>query len=422
MTDLPKTERANEAPSASVEQPVRTGTFAALYNYPAFRLLWGSALGTSVAQWMQLVVLGWVALELTNSAFYVGLVSFMGGLPFIVVAIPAGMFIDRVDRRTLLMTIQASSATAAVIMAVIILSGLIQPWYLLIAAFLNGSFQSILNPTQQALIPTLVPRKDVTNAIGLMSASQNMTRIFGPSLAGALIGLWSAGGAFLLQATALVIAFFFASRIDIPKRVATTVLRGWRGIISGLTIVGSRPDLRGLFLLVGIPALFVLPYIQFLNVFARDILEVGATGLGILMASSGFGAMVGSLLVARQPLGETVGRQQVVTGLGYAVCVILVAVSRSVWLTVPLLILTGIVSSLFLARNNAIIQNRIDDDIRGRVMATYMITHGLLPLGALPMGMVAEAVSTPFAIIGSVSLSILLTLVLVHRSSALRQL
>src|SRR5262249_53246109 len=150
--------------------------------------------------------LGWLALDLTDSKSFVGLVAFMAGVPFLLVSVPAGVVIDRFDRRRVLMTSQALAALLACLVAADVIASWVQPWHLLVAAFLNGSLQAILSPTQQSLVPRLVPRDDLTNAIGLISAGQNMTRVVGPSLAGAAIGFIGTGEAFLLQSAALILA------------------------------------------------------------------------------------------------------------------------------------------------------------------------------------------------------------------------
>ena len=145
-------------------------------------------------------------------------------------------------------------------------------------------------------MPALVPRESLTNAVGLMSAGQNMTRVVGPSVAGIVIGTIGVGPTFLAQAVAIAASFLLVLGIVLPPRAQRTA-RG-SGIFDGIRLVTSRPDLRSLFLLASIPTFFVFPYIGFLNVFARDILQIGAQGLGLLMAVSGCGAVVGSLLVA----------------------------------------------------------------------------------------------------------------------------
>jgi MFS family permease len=396
------------------------GMFAALQRYPLYRRLWTAAMLGSLGQWMQSVALGWVALSLTDSPTFVGLVAFMAGVPFIVVSLPAGMLIDRFDRRTVLVVCQAFAAILAVAIAVDILAGWVQPWHLLVVAFLNGSTQAVLGPTQSALTPAVVDRKDLVNAIGLTSAGNNMTRIFGPSVAGAVIGFGSEGAAFLIQAAAVALACVIVLRTPFP-RVERTGGLSPRRAVEGLTIIWGRDDLRGLFLLAVIPSFFAFPYIQFANVYARDILKVGPSGLGIMMALSGVGAMIGSLIVAKRRATEAQGRMLIILTAIYGLIVIVVALSRSIYLTVPLMSLGSGIGAFVMSQDNALLQHRITDDIRGRVLGAYTLTWGLFPLGALPMGLLAGRIGTPAAITIGAALNTIFALLLGARSRGMRE-
>jgi predicted MFS family arabinose efflux permease len=345
---------------------------------------------------MQQVALGWLAVIMTNSPAFVGIVTFSAGLPFLVIAPLGGSLIDRLDRRRLMLGCQMLAFLLAAVLAVDIIGGFVQTWHLPLAAFVNGSLQAILNPTQQSLVPALVPRQDLTNAIGLMSAGQNLTRVAGPSVAGVVIGTIGVGQTFLIQATTIAVAFVLVLGIALPPRPPRAA--GGKGVFAGIGLIASRPDLRGLFLLACIPTFFVFPYLGFLNIFARDILRIGAEGLGLLMAVSGSGAVVGSLLVASAGRSEGTGRLLILTTVLYGAVIAGVALSRSLWLTLGLLFLAGLLGAAYMSGNNALLQHRISDDVRGRVMGAYMLTWGLMPLGALPMGMVADRIGTPLAV------------------------
>lgn len=388
--------------------------------YPMFRQLWFAMMATSVSQWTAQVTYGWLALTLTDSARFVGIVSFMSGLPFLIIALPAGVYIDRLDRRMILLVCQAAAATLGVLMAVVVLLDLVQPWHLLAAAFLNGSFLSILNPTMQSVIPAIVGKDGLTNSVGLMSAGQNMTRIVGPSLAGVIIGFSSTGFAFLLTAATLLLAFYLITGVRVPSRASTVTTRGWQAAFSGLQIIWGRGDLRVLFVLACLPPVLIFPYIQFLNIFARDILEIGAQGLGVLTAASGVGAVVGSLMMASRTFRHGDGLRQIRIIVVYALGVIGIAFSTSLWLTLPLLVMGGVLGGTYMSTNNALLQLRIEDDVRGRVMATYMMTFGLLPLGALPMGLVADVVGIQWAVALGSLVCLTMVLTIAWRSSSLR--
>jgi len=402
----------------SADATWRARFFGAVAQHSVFRRLWLGALASSVGQWMQQVALGWLAIVMTNSPGFVGIVSFAAGLPFLVVAPFGGALIDRVDRRRLMLTCQVLAFLLATVLAVDVMSGLVQSWHLPIAAFLNGSLLALLIPTQQSLVPALVPRENLTNAVGLMSAGQNMTRVVGPSVAGIVIGTIGVGPTFLAQAAAIAVSFILVLGIVLPPRAPRAA--GGRGIFDGIRLVASRPDLRTLFLLAAIPTLFVFPYIGFLNVFARDILHIGAGGLGLLMAVSGCGAVVGSLLVASGTRSEGTGRLLLGMTVLYGLPIVGVALSRTLWITLPLLFCAGLLGAAFMSGNNALVQHRVTDDVRGRVMGAYMLTWGLMPLGALPMGMVADRIGTSFAVAGGAVISSLLAGILGLTSAAVR--
>lgn len=432
----PASPSANQ-PSPTVDQPGPSGGvpiqasiaqrerrderfFGALRRYPTFRRLWLGVLCASCGQWMQQISLGWLALIMTDSPSFVGWVTFTSGMPFLVVAPLGGALIDRTDRRRLLLICQSIAATLAIVVAVDVIAGWVQPWHLLCIAFANGSLLALLSPTQQSLLPTLVARHDLTNAIGLMSAGQNMTRVAGPSLAGVVIGLVGVGPAFLLQSVALVCAFLLVLGITLPPRPVRT--GGPGGVFDGVRLIMQRADLRAIFLLACVPTLFVFPYISFLPVFARDILHIGAWGLGVLMAASAVGAVIGSLIVAGQRRTEGTGRIIFTLVVGYGVVVIAVAASRTLLLTLPLLLIAGLMGSSFMSMSNVLLQHRISDEIRGRVMGAYLLTFGLMPLGALPMGMVADRMGAPFAVTAGAIVSSLLAAWLGFTSPVLRKL
>jgi predicted MFS family arabinose efflux permease len=405
---------ANAAPEVS-------GRFwGAVVSHQVFRLIWLAAIASSAGQWMQQVALGWLAIVMTNSPGFVGIVTFAGGVPYIIIAPLGGSMIDRVDRRRLMLVCQGLAFVLATLLAADVIGGFVQPWHLPLAALLNGSLQALLTPTQQSLVPSLVPRAELTNAIGLMSAGQNMTRVVGPSIAGIVIGAFGVGPTFLVQALAIAGSFFLVLNVAIPRRAARAEARG--SAFAGICLMASRPDLRGLFLLVSIPMFFVFPYIGFLNVFALDIFKIGAEGLGLLMAVSGSGAVVGSLLVASSRRTEGAGRLLIAMTVVYGFVIVGVAMSRILWVTLPLCFVGSLIGAAFMSGNTVLIQHEVSDDVRGRVMGAYMLTWGLMPLGALPMGIAADHFGTPTAVAGGAIVSTALAAILGLTSPALRDM
>jgi MFS family permease len=384
-------ETASRRRSNRLQSIGQAGTFAALRRYPLFRRIWLASFGYSLSQWMQSIALGWLVFELTDSERYVGLIAFAAGLPFIVVSIPSGALLDRFDRRRVLLVSQAMAAVVAVGVATDVLSGNAEPWHLLIFGFVNGSLQAIIAPSQQAIVPRLVEPQDLQNALGLMSAGANMTRVFGPAAAGTLIAALGTGYPFLVQAVAVTAAFAIVLTSDFPRVPPSTARLGVHVVLEGVRIIRARADLTELFFLSAVPSLLIFPYLSFINVYAEDVLEIGSQGLGVLLASSGIGAVIGGLLIASTKSGHGIGARLYALSISYCVLLIAFAAFPIIWLSVPILLGAGLVGSYAFSGNNALLQQRITDDVRGRVMGTYLLTWGLMPLGALWMGAVAEA-------------------------------
>jgi MFS family permease len=399
-----------------------SATFGAFHAYPLFRRLWIASFGYTLSQWMQNIALGWLAYEITDSERFVGLIAFAAGCPFIVVSIPGGALLDRYDRRTVLLISQALAAFVAIGMATVVLSGVVEPWHLLVGAFLNGSLQAIITPSQQSIVPRLVSREDLQNALGLMSAGGNLTRVFGPAMAGVIISTLGTGYPFLLQAIAVSVSFLVIFLSAFPRVPPATNRLGLRVISEGSRIILGRPDLRELFLLSAFPSLLIFPYLSFLNVYAEDILDIGSRGLGLLLASSGVGAVVGGLLIASRASSSGMGRQLYRLTFLYCAVMVVFAAVPNLLVVLPMLAIAGFVGSYAFAGNNALVQGRIDDEVRGRVMGTYLLTWGLMPVGSLWMGEVAELFDVRVATLSGASICLIATLLLRLKSQELHSI
>ncbi|HLT19106.1 MAG TPA: MFS transporter [Thermomicrobiales bacterium] len=372
--------------------------FASLRIYPAIRWLWIGTLATNTAFWMYQVALGWLALEMTDSPLWVGLAGFAGGIPILFFALPAGVVVDNFDRRHVLMGGQIGVMITATLFSGLIYADLMNRWSMLALAFLYGSSMSFVFPTRHAIIGRLVEPRDLANAIALNSAGQNATRIFGPALAGALIAVVDTGGTFAVAAAMQI--FALASTLRLPSsRPRDPGKRGpaLASITEGLVYVRRDPTLLGTILLATIGTVLIMPYINLMPVFVRDELGYGSGGLGVLMTGIGIGSVGGALLVAaRRELTSAAGAQVLLIS-AWAVLVLVFAWTPWVVPAGILLLLSGTLSAGFLATNQTILQLRSDDAIRGRVLAVNQITWGLLPIGQLPLGLLAEITGAPLA-------------------------
>ncbi|HUZ00155.1 MAG TPA: MFS transporter [Thermomicrobiaceae bacterium] len=411
---------ATQAPAGG--SPVRLGLIGALGIYPDYRLLWTSTVLTQAGQWMMQISLGWLMLQMTNSAGWVGLIGFASGVPFLAISIPAGVLIDRYDRRTVLVVCQAAAMAVSLVLAVMLTLHLATPWHLLAAAFLNSAALAVNTAARQVLIPNFVARDHLQNAVGLMSAGQNATRIVGPALAGPLIAGVGGAGAVYLQTVFLLAALAGTLMMPSVRASGAQVLAMRRNLVDGLAYIRRRPALAGLVWLAAIPTLLVFPYIQFLPVFARDILHIGAGGLGLLLTFSGIGAVTGALVVAGFEKMPRKGLFMLVGTIVYGLVVIAFAYSSWVVTSAAFIFGCGLLGSAYMSVNNSLLHLNVDDDMRGRVMGVYGLTWGLSPLGALPMGWIGDHVGVPSAVALGAVLSSLFTIGLALRSRQLRAL
>lgn len=367
--------------------------------YPAFRLLLLGTLATNSAFWMYQVAVGWLALQMTDSPFFVGLAGFVGGIPLLLCSLPVGVIIDRYDRRSILLVAQVGVMVVSGVFALLVGIDRLAPWSLLVLVALYGTVMSFIFPTRTALVPSLVRREDLANGVALNSASQNATRVVGPSLAGVLIALLGVAQTFAIAAALQALALMATSRL--PAITAETTVRGgtgWDGMTLGLRIVARTPYLIALITLALVPTVLVMPYINLMPVFARDEYALGSFGLGVLLASTGLGTVAGSLSVAHSARLRRWPGAQVATACAFAIGVLLFAVTPNVVVAVLLLFVAGWMSAAFLALNQTALQLSVDDSVRGRVLSIYLLTWGMLPLGQLAVGGLANLVGTPLAL------------------------
>lgn len=367
--------------------------------YVAFRLLLLGTLATNSAFWMYQVAVGWLALQMTDSPFFVGLAGFVGGIPLLLCSLPAGVIIDRFDRRSILLVAQVGVMAVSGLFALLVSIDQLAPWSLLVLVAMYGTVMSFVFPTRTAMVPSLVRREDLANAVALNSAGQNATRVIGPSLAGVLIALLGVAETFAIAAGLQALALMMTSRL--PRFATETTVRGgtgWTGLTLGMRIVARAPYLIALITLALVPTVLVMPYINLMPVFARDEYELGSFGLGVLLASTGLGTVAGSLSVAHSFRLRRWPAAQVVTASAFTVGVLLFAIAPNVVVAVILLFAAGWMSAAFLALNQTALQLTVDEEVRGRVLSIYLLTWGMLPIGQLTVGGLANLIGTPLAL------------------------
>ena len=349
----------------------------------------------TVGSFMQQTAQGWLVLELTNSEALLGLASAVAGFPTLLLAAFAGVLVDRMDRKRLLVAGNLANAVFALSLAALVTSGLVEYWHVLVLAFLAGIGLTIQMPTAQAVLSSIVDRTAIGNAVALNSAQYNMLRIVAPAVAGLFIAAGSLALGFWVNAVAMVFVAVLNASLSVPHERHAEIVRPalLTELKDGIRFVAGNRVLATIVLLPGVPALLVLNYITFFPIYARDILDVGAAGYGLLTGAIGVGAVVGALSIATlRPSGGS-GRL-VLGGLAVVgVALATFATSRSLPLSMLALALLGMFQVSFYSTTNTLIQVLVPSRLRGRVLSLYLLTSiGLIPIGNLVAGAIAEQV------------------------------
>ena len=387
----------------------------------AYRRFLGGALLSNLGTWMQATAQGWLVLGLTNSAALLGLTSAAASLPILLFSLYAGVLADRVDQRRLLVATQVMAAVFTAGLALLVSLGTVQFWQVVVVAFLVGCVNAMASPAYQALVSTLVDAPHLGNAIALNSAQFNVSRIFGPTLAGVGIALGGLALAFWANSLSFVVVVIVLATLPITnvKTIGRIEASMWSNLVDGLRYArNDRIVLTLLGLTIG-PGLFNLNYLVLMPVYARDILQIGAPGLGLLTAAVGIGALIGAMSIALlRPAGGD-GRL-VLVGL-IAATMGLFVFAASTWLPLSLLGLAilGGAQTVYYATTNTLLQLLVPPRLRGRIMSIYILSStGVVPLGNVVGGVVAENFGAPVALIGGGLVTLLLAAVLVLKVPA----
>lgn len=397
-------------------------TFSSLQNRN-YRRYWLSTMASFAAMQMQLVVRGWLVYELTDSALALGLVSAGAGLSILIFSLYGGVITDRVDKRKLLISTQAISGIVTLVIAVLISTGAIALWHLVLASVVSGSVLAFNLPTRQAIIPELVEKDQIMNAVALGSGAMNLNRVVAPALGGVLVGVIGIDGVYYLMVCCHVVAVSLMLRVPplgVPARESGGSFHS--DIREGLRYVRGRPVLVALLAMAVAPIVFGLPYQMLMPIFAVDVLDVGVSGLGYLMAAVGIGALAGSIFVASLGNYRRKGMLLLVSCGLFGVFLVAFANSGSFYLSLFLLLGVGVANSSYLAVNNTLLQMNVEDGMRGRVMSMYMMTVGLFPLAVLPASAIAETSGVALPVLVGGAIVALFTLGTALLSPALRKL
>lgn len=384
--------------------------FRVLLTHANFRRFWIGQTLSLIGTWMQSMAIGWLALDLSDSAFIVGLVAACSALPILLFSLFAGVVVDRTDKLRIVRLAQALLLVEAALLWYFTWRGHMNIPGLIALAVMGGVITSFEIPARQSLMIDLVGRDDLRDAIALNSSGFNLARIFGPAIAAAIIARWGIAWCFAVNAASYLTVLVGLALIKLPPRSPVVAEESpWEGMRAGIQFVVTDRRLRGLVETISVFAILCTPTLALMPVMARDQLRLGAGGYGILLSAVGIGGLIGALALAassarlkRGPL--LVRSQYLLAGL-----ILLLSLSRSAAVAYPLLLATGCVLIVNSALGNTMMQAIVPDAYRGRLMAIYSLIVVGLPqvVGAFAAGGIARVVGISWTLAISAVLMLL---------------
>jgi predicted MFS family arabinose efflux permease len=431
------------ADTLTAEKPAQTDTPAtplqrfvrrtlAAFTYRDFRVQWIGACSSAIGTWMQIVAQNWLVLSITGSAFYLGLDAFLQQLPIILFTLIGGVFADRYDKRKTLMTSQYIQMATSGTLALLMYLHVVQIWHILTLSFITGVAQSFGGPAYQTLLPMLVDKKDLPNAVALNSIQFNLARVLGPLFFAATLAVFIKGGynepqamnaAFLLNSGSFLIVIYTLSLLHVKHVPPTATKKMKEELKGGLQYVQHHGSLVALIVLAAATTFLGFALLTFLPAFARDIFKADASTYSRLMAFSGAGSICGALVIAWLGKFPRMGLTALLMQVIYGVLILAFASSRVLWLSSILLFLTGGALMMVFSTVTSLVQLIAPDNMRGRVMSIYMVAfRGGMPLGSLVSGFFAQKIGTPQVIaINGILLVVVAMYFLLIRSHGVRE-
>jgi MFS family permease len=394
------------APSSLGARTLRRTLVA--FTYRDFRVQWIGACTSSIGTWMQIVAQNWLVYSLTKSPFYLGLDAFLQQLPIILFSLIGGVFADRYDRRRTLLMSQIVQMSTSAALALLMYFQVVEIWQILALSFVTGCAQAFGGPAYQSLIPSLVDKKDLPNAVALNSIQFNVARVLGPLAFGVILGAFQRYGysepqamnaCFLLNSLSFLVVINTLMMLRVKHIPPATSGKMQDELKIGLSYVRHHSSLAALVVLAAATTFLGFALLTFLPIFAKQIFHEGADTFSHLMAFSGAGSIVGALIVAWLGKFPKMGWTALLVQAIYGLLIIAFAVSRVLWLSDILLFLTGAALMVVFSTVTSLVQMTAPNEMRGRVMSIYMLAfRGGMPLGSLVSGWLATFLGAPMVI------------------------
>ena len=399
---------------------VRVHTFDS-FKYRNYRLMWGATAFSSGAFWLQQVILGWLAYDLTQSAFLTTLAMGLDALPILIVGPVGGLLADSWDRRKLLAGMLAYQCAATAAFGLVVMLGNLEIWHIFAYILAMGFAFVVLDPTRMTIIASSVPGHSIVNAFALNSLGFSVMRLAAPAVGGGVLALWGAWPALMLEAALHLVAVTFALGLRLPA-VEQTPLRlrsAFSRIAEGARYVRGEPVILGITLMGVLMPLLGFTFVNgLMPVYAAEVFFVDSVGLGLLMASIGAGSTLGTLVLASFARVRYPGRVLVASVALTGLLMMLFSRVPTMGLAFPLLMLVSASTMMFFSTASATTQSIAPESFRGRVASIYALTFGALPAGSLLAGALAQRMGAPMATLlaGAFMLVALVLLALSFRS------
>ena len=369
------------------------------FHYRDFRLLWIGACTSSIGTWMQIVAQSWLVLEISKSPRMLGLDAFLGNIPIFLFSLVGGVVADRLSRRRLLLASQWVQLTCAFTLATLIATGVVRIWHILTLSFIVGTAQSFGGPAYLALIPTLVEKEDLPNAIALNTIQFNLARVIGPVLGGLALTKFGAVWCFSLNGVsfiAVIISLLMLHMTFKPQPSGASILSDMK---QGFFFIRKQGAMEALIALAFLMTALAIPMITFLPVFAKDVFHGGPSTFTTLLVFSGLGAIAGALLMAAMGNVRKKGRVALLMLMGMGGGMAGFALSKNLALSCILLFLSGVALMSAFTMISSLVQLITSHEMRGRVMSVYNVAfRGGMPFGNLATGWLIPMFSAPVVI------------------------
>jgi len=363
-------------------------------------LVWLGSFVSNVGTWSQRVAEPWLVFQLSGSAFILGLNGFAADFPLLAFLLVGGAIADRFNRKIILITTQTLQMLSALLIVILLLSDKIEVWVFIVLSFLVGSAQSLSTPAYLSVLPTLVQREHLANAIALNSTQFNLSRMIGPMVGGALLAFFGATWCFGVNAISYASVIAVLLFITLPKMQSLNPQKKlWHSIKEGIEAVAKKEELVMLVVIISSVSFFANPLITFLPVLAKERLSSDAQGFSFLLASFGGGAVIGALVLASIGFIENRFKVVLIASLALGFFCVSLALSTEFWMSLTLMFFTGIAYVACGSTANTIMQTTVEDHIRGRALSIYALAfRGGVPIGNLLSGLIVQHMNVQTAL------------------------